>query len=198
MPSKGGDGACSHLISTSEAEFASMFIKLMDDADCRSLYGRLIFRKGNVFRRSEILSKYGAQMDKAISALVDIGLIDLPLMASGSATAEEISQDVIFARNGCSSNLARKQTLLALLQRVTAGAGRKAMPRDAILQKIKTAWLVRGLSLCNGKVCTASQLCPFERGCRWSRRQRIGEAPQRAARVFACLIGCFHYHGNVK
>ena len=58
-------------------------------------------------------------------------------MASGSATAEEISQDVIFARNGCSSNLARKQTLLALLQRVTAGAGRKAMPRDEILQKIK-------------------------------------------------------------
>ena len=116
MPSKGGDGACSHLISTSEAEFASMFIKLMDDADCRSLYGRLIFRKGNVFRRSEILSKYGAQMDRAISALVDIGLIDLPLMASNSATAEEISQDVIFARNGCSSNLARKQTLLALLQ----------------------------------------------------------------------------------
>ena len=78
MPSKGGDGACRHLISTSEVgEFASMFIKLMDDADCRSLYGRLIFRKGNVFRRSEILSKYGAQMDRAISALVDIGLIDL-------------------------------------------------------------------------------------------------------------------------
>ena len=91
MPSKGGDGACRHLISTSEAEFASMFIKLMDDADCRSLYGRLIFRKGNVFRRSEILSKYGSQMDRAISVLVDIGLIDLPLMASGSATAEEIS-----------------------------------------------------------------------------------------------------------